>query len=78
MTDTALLDQAINDSGVTITFLADRLSCSRNRIYAIKAGAECTAKEIVMLSEALHLTKRQRDDIFLSSSVNQIHAETAG
>ena len=64
------LRKEIKNSGVSIVFLADRMQCSRNRIYAIIDGADCTATEIAMLSELLHLTKSRRDYIFLSENVN--------
>lgn len=70
MTNTKLLTQEIEKSGVTITFLSTVLKCSRNRIYAIMKGAECTASEIVGLSGALHLTEDTRDKIFLAKDVN--------
>ena len=70
MTNGADLKRAIIDSGVSITFLANRMGCSRNRIYAIIDGAECTASEITELSKLLHLTKAKRDHIFLSEAVN--------
>ncbi len=69
MTDAKLLREKITAAGVTITFLADRLGCCRNRIYSILDGAECSASEIVGLSEALHLTKGERDAVFLSEKV---------
>ncbi len=64
------LRKLIDDSGVSIVFLADKLGCSRNRIYAIIAGSECNASEIAGLSKWLHMTNEQRDYIFLSESVN--------
>lgn len=67
------LRSEIKNSGVSIVFLADRMGCSRNRIYSIIGGADCTATEIAMLSELLHLTKDRRDYIFLASNVNNIH-----
>lgn len=70
MTDGIALNEAIKESGVTITFLANRMGCSRNRIYAILDGSECTASEISGLTKLLHLTKAKRDQIFLSGSVN--------
>ncbi len=69
MTDAELLRNKIADAGVTITFLAKQLGCCRNRIYSILDGAECSASEIVGLSEALHLTKGERDAAFLSKKV---------
>ena len=70
MTDARELKIAIMDSGVTITFIADKMGCSRNRIYSIMKGADCTASEIVKFCEILHLTKNDRDRIFLSEKVN--------
>lgn len=69
MTDAKALREKIVSSGVTIKFLAERLGCSRNRIYSILSGSECTASEIIGLSEALHMTKEERDEIFLSEKV---------
>ena len=66
MTNVELLQKAIDDSGVSITFIAEKMGKSRNRIYTIIGGADCTASEIVTLSEILHLTREQRDNIFFS------------
>lgn len=70
MTKGKELRQMIEDSGVSIVFLANKLGCSRNRIYAILGNDECSASEIAGLSKWLHMTNEQRDDIFLSESVN--------
>lgn len=70
MTDGKMLKEVINESGISITFLAEKMECSRNRIYAIINGADCTASEIAGLSKLLHMSRKQRDDIFLSMSVN--------
>lgn len=69
MTDTILLRQVFDDSGMTIVALAEKMGCSRGRIYNIFSGSECTASEIVKMSEALHMNQKQRDDIFLSKNV---------
>ena len=70
MTNGVALKQAIKDSGISIVFIANKLKCSRNRVYSIIGGADCTASEISELTQLLHLTKQQRDYIFLSNSVN--------
>lgn len=75
MTNTELLKRVINESGVTIVFLAKKLGCSRNRIYNILSGSECTASEIVKLGESLHMTQKQRDDIFLRKVVTDSNSE---
>lgn len=73
MTNAKMLKEKIVASGVTITFLAESLGCSRNRVYSILEGSDCTASEIVGLSEALHMTKEERDAIFLSEKVIENH-----
>lgn len=70
MTKGKELRKVIDDSGISITFIAEKMDCSRNRIYAILEGSDCTATEITVLAGILHLTKSQRDNIFLSSAVN--------
>ena len=69
LTDVKMLKAVVDESGITITAIADKMGCSRGRVYAILAGSECTASEIVTLSNILHLTDRQRDKIFLSEKV---------
>lgn len=66
MTDGKKLDEAIKSSGISITFIAEKLGCSRNRIYAILANGECTASEISGLTAILHLTRDERDAIFFA------------
>lgn len=70
MTDGKALKKAIQDSGKSITFIAKKMGCSRNRVYAIINGADCTASEIAMLTDILQLTNEQRDEIFLTLRVN--------
>ena len=70
MTNGGALRDAIARAGVSITFLAGKIGCSRNRIYAIIAGADCTATGIAGFTQNLHLTKEERDHIFLEMSVN--------
>ena len=68
MTDGNLLKEAIANAGVSIVFLAEKMDCSRNRIYSIISGADCTASEITELTELLHLTTKQRDSIFFAKN----------
>lgn len=69
MTNTELLNEFMTESGVTKTFLARKVGCSRPRIYKILSGAECTASEIAGITEALHLTTKQRDLVFFAKKV---------
>ncbi len=68
MTNTELLNKAIENSGISITFISKQMECSRNRVYSILAGNECTASEIAKLTEILHLTNKQRDNIFFANN----------
>jgi predicted transcriptional regulator len=69
MTNKELLNQLMDDSGITKSFLARKVGCSRPRIYKILGGGECTASEIAGISEALHLTTEQRDLVFFAQKV---------
>ena len=64
------LKKDIKESGVSIVYLAEKMNCSRNRIYAIIGGADCTATEIASLAGLLHMSKDRRDYIFLTENVN--------
>ncbi len=66
MTDGKKLKEAIDGSGISISFLASKIGCSRNRIYSIINGSDCTATEICWFADLLHLSKKLRDDIFFA------------
>ena len=67
MTNTEMLNKAFTESGVTITFLANKLGCTRNRIYAILGGSEIKLSEITAICDALHISKKDRDAIFFAN-----------
>jgi len=65
-TNVELLDQVIEDSGLKISYLADKCGLSRAGFYQKKAGkTEWTASEISVLRSELNLTLTQTKDIFL-------------
>ena len=66
MTNVTLLEEVIKESGMTKTFIADKMGCSRPRLYKILEGAECTVSEMVKLSNILRLSNKQKADIFLN------------
>lgn len=67
MTDFNLLRDRITDSGMTMVSIADKSGIERTTLYnRLKGVGEFTAPEIVGLTKALHLTKQERDKIFLS------------
>lgn len=69
MTDTTLLNELVNNSGVTKIWLANKIGCSRQRLYKILDGSEVTASEIQSISEALRFTSATRDKVFFAQKV---------
>lgn len=73
MTDLKALKEIIDDSGMTMTAIAKKSGILRATLYNRLAGVgEFTASEIVNLSMVLHLTREQRDRIFLSEKLNEV------
>ena len=71
MTDLALLEKTIKESGMTITAIAEKIGITRVTLYNRLNGiGEFTGPEIVKISEVLHLSKKERDKIFLTKKVN--------
>ena len=71
MTDVELLLSKIKDSGMTIVAISEKSGIDRATIYnRLKGKGEFTASEIVSLSSVLHLSKPDRDKIFLTPNVN--------
>lgn len=66
MTNVELLHEAIKAAGVKRTVLAAAWGMSMPTFYSrISGNSEFTASEIVAAAASLHLTKNQRDAIFL-------------
>lgn len=73
MTDIEKLRSAIEDSGMTMKAIAEKSGIVRETLYNRLAGiGEFTAKEIVGLTMVLHLSNKQRDEIFLQSKLRNI------
>lgn len=71
MTNTELLKRSIDDSGISITFLAGKLGISREGFYKKMNGeTEYKASEIFKIQKILHLTDKMRDKIFFNEMVN--------
>jgi predicted transcriptional regulator len=70
MTDVKLLSEVIAESGMTKSFIAQKMGCSRPRLYAILNGGECTVSEMLSLSNILRLTNKQKNDIFLRTKLD--------
>ena len=70
MTDRKLLNQAIVDSGITITALAKKVGIKRATLYnKLNGKSEFTGSEIVKLTDVLHLSDDLRDQIFLGKKL---------
>lgn len=71
MTDTVLLEQKIQESGYKTSHIADKLGLTFQGFQNKRKGvSEFYAKEIVILSDLLKLTKREREQIFFNQKVN--------
>lgn len=69
MVNTILLRNKIRDSGLKINYIAQRSGILRETLYnKLNGKSEFTASEIVSLTKILSLTKKERDEIFLSCS----------
>lgn len=70
MVNIKLLEQKIDDSGMTMMAIAEKTGILRATLYnRLKGVGEFTASEIVALTKVLHLTKPERDEIFLTDKL---------
>lgn len=66
MTDYELLQKKIDDSGMTMVAIAEKTGILKATLYnRLHKIGEFSAREIVALTAVLHLTKSERDRIFL-------------
>lgn len=69
MTNLALLDEKIKESGLSITTLCERANIERANYYNHRKQSDTvdfTLKEAIGLSEVLKLTNKEKIEIFLS------------
>lgn len=67
MPNMELLSKKIEDSGIPITVIAKKSGILRETIYnRLNGRGEWKASEITALTNVLRLSKKERDDIFLS------------
>ena len=70
MTDTEKLNDAILESGIKITAIANKLGISREGFYKkLNNETEFKASEISAMQRILGLTNKKRDEIFFASKV---------
>lgn len=62
-----LLKDKIEKSGMTMTAISSQAGILRETLYnRLNGKGDFTAFEITMLTKTLHLTKSERDEIFLT------------
>lgn len=67
MTNTELLKQVIEESGMTMVAIARKSGILRETLYnRLSTGGDFKASEIVGLTKALGLSRKQREDIFFA------------
>lgn len=70
MVDMDQLKRVIEDSGMTMTAIAEKAGMTRATLYNRLAGAgEVTVSEAYGLATALHMTNDQRNSIFFAEKV---------
>lgn len=70
MTDSKLLSDEISNSGMTVTFIAQKIGITREGFYKkLNNSTEFKASEIVALQSILRLSNNRRDEIFFANKV---------
>lgn len=67
MTDVDALRKRINDSGMTIVYVAEKSGILRETLYNRMKTGDFKLSEIRALSRVLSLTKDERDNIFFAN-----------
>lgn len=71
MADVSLLRSRIKDSGMTMMAISKKSGILRETLYnRLNGVGDFTASEIVSLTEVLNLSRKERDEIFLSKKLN--------
>ena len=65
MANVELLKEKINNSGMTVTAIADKSGILRETLYNRMKSGNFYASEITAFTRVLHLTRKERDEIFL-------------
>lgn len=65
MANVELLKEKISNSGMTVTAIANKSGILRETLYNRMKSGNFYASEITALTKVLHLTRKERDEIFL-------------
>ena len=72
MTNCSLLKEKIVESGISITFLAEKCNISRDYFYKkLNGEVDFKQSEIVAIQDVLHLSQSERNNIFFAKKVDQ-------
>ena len=66
MANVALFKEKIKESGISISFLTEKMGVGRETFYNRMNNPDFRASEIVSLTRILRLTKKERDSIFFN------------
>lgn len=66
MPNMKLLSKKIEDSGIPITVIAKKAGIIRATFYNRLDKGDWRVSEVIAITKVLRLTKKERDDIFLS------------
>lgn len=66
MTDIKALRKRIEDSGMTITYIAEKSGILRETLYNRMKTGDFKLSEICALSSVLKLSREERDNIFFA------------
>lgn len=71
MTDCVQLKEKISNSGISITFIAEKCNVSREYFYRkLNGEVEFKQSEILIIQDVLHLTQAERNNIFFAKKVD--------
>lgn len=68
VTDTMALKKCIEDSGMTVTSVAEKAGILRETLYNRMKSGDFKGSEICALSQVLNLSRNKRDEIFFASN----------
>lgn len=71
MFDEKLFREKVEMSGVTITFIAEKVGISREALHRkLRKETEFKVSEVVKITNILKLTETERNNIFFAEKVN--------
>lgn len=70
MTNSLMLKEIIEESGISVTAIARKMGITREGLYKkLNNKTEFKASEIVLMQKILSLSNKKRDEIFFAKKV---------